>query len=80
MTSQKNIKISDFNGVNVAKHWHVWRGEVFAISDCLVCVLCCTVYVSTLVGPHNYVSNDIFGLAVSPGLPKILPIEVYYYF
>ena len=24
-----------FNGVNVAKHWHV-AGEVFAISDCLV--------------------------------------------
>ena len=31
-----NIKIFDFNGVNVAKHWHV-AGEVFAISDCLVC-------------------------------------------
>ena len=31
----KNIKIFDFNGVNVAKHWHV-AGEVFAISDCLV--------------------------------------------
>ena len=25
--------------------------------------------------PHNYVSNDIFGFAVSPGLTKILPIE-----
>ena len=25
--------------------------------------------------PHNYVSNDIFGSAVSPGLTKILPIE-----
>ena len=36
MTSRKNIKIFDFNGVNVAKHWHV-AGEVFAISDCLVC-------------------------------------------
>ena len=35
MTSQKNIKIFYFNGVNVAKHWHV-AGEVFAISDCLV--------------------------------------------
>ena len=34
MTSRKNIKIFDFNGVNVAKHWHV-AGEVFAISDCL---------------------------------------------
>ena len=35
MTSRKNIKIFDFNGVNVAKHWHV-AGKVFAISDCLV--------------------------------------------
>ena len=35
MTSRKNLKIFDFNGVNVAKHWHV-AGEVFAISDCLV--------------------------------------------
>ena len=25
--------------------------------------------------PHNYVSNDISGFAVSPGLTKILPIE-----
>ena len=23
MTSRKNIKIFDFNGVNVVKHWHV---------------------------------------------------------
>ena len=38
MTSHKNIKIFDFNGVNVAKHWHV-AGEVFAISDGLVCYL-----------------------------------------
>ena len=35
MTSRKNIKIFDFNGMKVAKHWHV-AGEVFAISDCLV--------------------------------------------
>ena len=35
MTSRKNIKIFDFNGVNVTKNWHV-AGEVFAISDCLV--------------------------------------------
>ena len=35
MKSRKNIKFFDFNGVNVAKHWHV-AGEVFAISDCLV--------------------------------------------
>ena len=36
MTSRNNIKIFYFNGVNVAKHWHV-AGEVFAISDCVVC-------------------------------------------
>ena len=35
MTSRKNIKIFYFNGVNVAKQG-MWRGEVFAISDCLV--------------------------------------------
>ena len=35
MTSRKHIKIFDFNGMNVAKHWYV-AGEVFAISDCLV--------------------------------------------
>ena len=35
LTSRTNINIFDFNGVNVAKHWHV-AGEVFAISDCLV--------------------------------------------
>ena len=35
MTSRKNINIFDFNGVNVAKQG-MWRGEVFAISDCLV--------------------------------------------
>ena len=30
MTSRKNIKIVYFNGVNLAKHWHV-AGEVFAM-------------------------------------------------
>ena len=35
MTSRKNIKIFDFNGVNVAKHWHV-AGRGISISDCLV--------------------------------------------
>ena len=39
MTSQKNIKMFDVSGVNVAKHWHV-SGEVFAISDCLVFCMC----------------------------------------
>ena len=34
MMSRKKY-IFDFNGVNIAKHWHV-AGEVFAISDCLV--------------------------------------------
>ena len=38
MTSRKNINIFDFNGMNVAKHWHV-AGEVFAISDCLVAIV-----------------------------------------
>ena len=32
MMSRKNFTIFYFNGVNVAKHWHV-AGEVFAISD-----------------------------------------------
>ena len=32
MTSRKNIKIFDFNGVNVAKHWHVTgRGSFFSL-------------------------------------------------
>ena len=30
MTSRKNIKSFDFNGVKVAKHWYV-VGEVFAL-------------------------------------------------
>ena len=42
MTSRKNINIFDFNGMNVAKHWHV-AGEVFAISDCLV-YICDTIF------------------------------------
>ena len=33
MTSRKNIKIFDFNGVNLPSTG-MWRGEVFAISDC----------------------------------------------
>ena len=43
MTSRKNINIFEFNGVNVAKHWHV-AGEVFAISDCLVVLVCIVVF------------------------------------
>ena len=35
MTPRKNIKIFDFNGVNLPSTG-MWRGEVFAISDCLV--------------------------------------------
>ena len=59
MTSRKNINIFEFNGVNVAKHWHV-AGEVFAISDCLVvfslfvCV-CVSVCVSGVLG------SDVLG-------------------
>ena len=45
MTSRFFFKV-DFNGVNVAKHWHV-AGEVFAISDCLVLVL--MPYISNLI-------------------------------
>ena len=52
MTSRKNIKIFDFNGVNVAKHWHV-AGEVFAISDCLVI----DIGGST---QHNFTFNNAF--------------------
>ena len=38
MTSQKNIKIFDFNGVNVAKHWHVaGRGICHLWLPCLYC-------------------------------------------
>ena len=40
MTSRKNTKIFDFNGVNLPSTG-MWRGEVFAISDCLV-VFCIT--------------------------------------
>ena len=35
ITSQKNINFFYFNGVNVVSTG-MWRGEVFAISDCLV--------------------------------------------
>ena len=43
MTSRKNNNLFYFNGVNVAKHWHV-AGEVFAISDCLVTIVSATVF------------------------------------
>ena len=54
MTSRKNINIFEFNGVNVAKHWHV-AGEVFAISDCLViqCDLSENWFASVLIGNYN---------------------------
>ena len=54
MTSRKNIKIFDFNGVNVVKHWHV-AGEVFAISDCLVPLITSINHVNDL----NYVSPNL---------------------
>ena len=41
MTSRKNIKIFDFNGVNLPSTG-MWRGEVFAISDCLVIIVAVT--------------------------------------
>ena len=38
MTSRKNIKIFDFNGVNVAKHWHVaGRGICHLWMPCCYC-------------------------------------------
>ena len=38
MTSRKNIKIFDFNGVNVAKHWHVaGRGICHLWLPCCIC-------------------------------------------
>ena len=50
MTSRNISKIFYFNGVNVAKHWHV-AGEVFASSDCLVieCMVHMCVYNSMLL-------------------------------
>ena len=56
MTSRKNIKIFDFNMVNVAKHWHV-AGEVFAISDCLVKKCTCTIVIehSFRSITHNFI-------------------------
>ena len=39
MTSRKNIKIFDFNGVNVAKHWHVAGRGI-----CHLWLPCCTLY------------------------------------
>ena len=49
--SRANIKIFDFNGVNVAKHWHV-AGEVFAISDCLV-RYCVSIYAMCFSSVHS---------------------------
>ena len=42
----------DFNGVNVAKNWHV-AGEVFAISDCLVL----SVSISHVCCYHKYTTT-----------------------
>ena len=60
MTSQKKINIFYFNGVNVAKHWHV-AGEVFAISDCLVTPVF-SIYFSLLC---NILGSYISRLSVS---------------
>ena len=49
MTSRK--KYQHFNGVNVAKHWHV-AGEVFAISDCLVTIVCIIQILAKTVHVH----------------------------
>ena len=48
---KKYIKISDFNGVNVTKHWHV-SGEVFAIPGFLV-QICELLHEATIVRVTN---------------------------
>ena len=63
MTSRKNINIFDFNGVNVAKHWHV-AGEVFVISDCLV-VYC--VHTGTIRYAHVIIMECIMMQAIMQG-------------
>ena len=64
MTSRKKINIFYFNGVNVAKHWHV-AGEVFAISDCLVLSVLLLVLCS-FTPVHAHIS-----------LPQIENIKIY---
>ena len=39
MTSRKIIKIFDFNG-GTSSSTGMWQGKVFAISDCLVVIVC----------------------------------------
>ena len=54
MTSRKNIKIFYFNGLKLPSTG-MWRGEVFAMSDCLVVlvliILISSVYIQT---PDRY--------------------------
>ena len=69
VTSRKNIKIFDFNGVNVAKHWHV-TGEVFAISDCLVVYVgYCIAHVAMNSFTHQI---HVIGLYI-----KYLPVSLF---
>ena len=83
MSSRKNIKIFDCNGVNVAKHW---QGEVFAISDCLVGfdVLDVSSYHDLIIRPyHNEVQSAYnmhiiytFGLLGTLIFDQFLPIGI----
>ena len=41
---------------------------------------CLSVTISCQIMLHNFLSNYIFGVAVSPELTKILPIEVFHFF
>ena len=43
MTSRKNINMFYFNGVNVAKHWHVARYLPSLIALLILHVVCCIV-------------------------------------
>ena len=56
MTSWKNIKICDFNGVNVAKHWHVaGRGICHLWLPCCPCCTC----VCSVSRPWKFGTNGI---------------------
>ena len=65
MTSRKKIKIFDFNGGNVAKHWNV-AGEIFAISDCLASnVLLCKLSIIIIATPTQVYSVNVLNHVVT---------------
>ena len=55
MTSRKNIQIFDFNGVNVAKHWHVTgRGICHLWLPCYYCsALHVCIYEEYILSVHH---------------------------